>query len=188
MKGVPCALVLFLLVLAVLAAGCFQTDEEIKQAIKSDDPLVMSVATAMVQVKNPGISFCYSPTYQIIEQLTNPGNPKDIDHCVQFFAVQLGDTTQCWRINRGAPMTKCFLLIASKKNDVGICDQIPQTSDMQAYLPLDCQWEVAIKNNNQAACNAMGSHKISRMFIGEMSKQTCLARLASGQGVGESTT
>jgi hypothetical protein len=25
------------------------------------------------------------------------------------------------------------------------------------------------------------------MFIGEMSRQTCLARLASGQGVGEST-
>jgi hypothetical protein len=33
----------------------------------------------------------------------------------------------------------------------------------------------------------MGNEKISRMFVGEMSQQTCLARLASGQGVGEST-
>jgi hypothetical protein len=33
----------------------------------------------------------------------------------------------------------------------------------------------------------MGNTRISRMIIGEESQQTCLARLASGQGVGEST-
>jgi hypothetical protein len=46
---------------------------------------------------------------------------------------------------------------------------------------------VAIKNNNPEACRQMGTSKISRMFIGEMSQKTCQARLASGQGVGEST-
>jgi hypothetical protein len=33
----------------------------------------------------------------------------------------------------------------------------------------------------------MGSQKISRMIVGEMSRKTCLARLASGEGIGEST-
>jgi len=33
----------------------------------------------------------------------------------------------------------------------------------------------------------MGSQKISRMFIGEISQQACKQRLASGQGVGMST-
>jgi hypothetical protein len=84
-------------------------------------------------------------------------------------------------------MTKCFVLIASKKNDPAICSTVPSTSDPQAYLKIDCLWEVAIRNNNQAACTAMGSQTISRMVIGEMSRKTCLARLASGQGVGEST-
>jgi hypothetical protein len=45
-----------------------------------------------------------------------------------------------------------------------------------------------MKNNNPAACNAMGNQRISRMFIGEMSKQTCNQRLASGQAVGGSLT
>jgi hypothetical protein len=64
---------------------------------------------------------------------------------------------------------------------------MPSTSDPQAYLKIDCLWEVAIKNNNKAACQAMGSGKISRMVIGEMSRKTCLARLASGEGVGRTT-
>ncbi len=84
-------------------------------------------------------------------------------------------------------MTKCYLLIASKKNDPAICNEVPDTSDMQAYLKVDCLWEVAIKNNNPDACRKMGSERISRMFIGEESRETCLARLASGKGVGVST-
>ena len=56
------------------------------------------------------------------------------------------------------------------------------TNDMQAYLKIDCLWEVAIRNNNPAACEAMGSQKISRMFIGEISQQTCLA--AAGERPG----
>jgi hypothetical protein len=119
--------------------------------------------------------------------VSNPGEKFDPDHCIQFFAVQAGDTSQCPNIKRGAPMTKCYVLIASKKNDPEICNQVPETNDMQAYLKIDCLWEVAIKNNNADACRKMGSSKISRMIIGEESQQTCLARLASGRGVGEST-
>jgi hypothetical protein len=119
--------------------------------------------------------------------MAGPGQKTDRDHCYQAVAAEMGDTALCYTIKRGAPETKCFVMIAGNKNDPAICDTMPSTSDPQGYLKTDCLWEVAIRNDNQAACNAMGSKKISRMFIGEMSRQTCLARLASGQGVGEST-
>jgi hypothetical protein len=133
-------------------------------------------------LKSPPASICSSPAVSLVLQsMAEPGKESDRDHCYQAVAVEMGDTSLCWNIDRGAPKTKCFLLIAAKKNDPGICNEIPDTSDIQAYLPLDCQWEVAMKNNNKAACEAMGNQRISRMFIGEMSRQTCLARLASGQ-------
>lgn len=136
------------------------------------------------ELENPYASVCDSPAAEI--GYLSSGS-LDRDHCYQQVAVTAGDTTLCQKIDRDPPMTKCYLLIAAKKNDAAVCNQVPPTNDPQAYLKIDCLWEVAIKNNNKAACEAMGSQKISRMFIGEMSRQTCLARLASGQGVGAST-
>lgn len=105
----------------------------------------------------------------------------DRDHCYQEVAVRTENLPLCEKVNRDPPMTKCYLRIAAKQNNPAICDQIPPTTDAQAYLKIDCLWEVAMKNNNKAACEAMGNQKISRMFMGEMSRQTCIQRLVIGQ-------
>jgi len=184
MTRVLLVLVLFLAAMPVLVTGPVSA----AQAPGDVNPGNSFLDTTLAGLKNPLISPCSSPGWKLIYMfVSNPGEEFSADHCIQFFAVQAGDTSQCSGIQRGAPMTKCYCLIASKKNDPSVCDQVPPTSDLQAYLKIDCLWEVAIKNNNPAACEAMGTEKISRMFIGEMSRQTCLARLASGQGVGEST-
>ena len=184
MKRVPIALVLFLVVTSVLVTGPVAA----AQTSGDGNPLNSVLDSTLAEINNPILSPCSSPAWKLVYMfVSNPGEKFDPDHCIQFFAVQAGDTSQCPNIKRGAPMTKCFVLIASKKNDPAICSTVPSTSDPQAYLEIDCLWEVAIRNNNQAACTAMGSQTISRMVIGEMSRQTCLARLASGQGVGEST-
>jgi hypothetical protein len=184
MKRVPGVLVLLLVVTSVLVTSPVAAI----QASGNGNPLNSVLDSTVEGIKNPLLSPCYSPAWKLVYRfVSNPGEEFDPDHCIQFFAVQAGDTTKCPNIKRGAPMTKCYCLIASKKNDPAICDQVPPTNDFQAYLKIDCLWEVAIKNNNRDACTAMGTEKISRMFIGEMSQKTCLARLAGGQGVGEST-
>jgi hypothetical protein len=188
MKGLLSVLALLLLVTTVLVAGTVQPGGQMASDTGNADILSRIIAAITGGINHPLTSVCTSPAFTIYEQVTNPdGESKDLDHCIQFFAVQAGDTSQCADIQRGAPKTKCYCLIASKKNDPAVCDQVPQTNDIQAYLKIDCLWEVAIKNNNADACQQMGNAKISRMIIGEMSQQTCLARLASGQGVGEST-
>jgi hypothetical protein len=169
-----------------VAASVLVTGPAAAQA--SGDPLTLILNSAQAEMKDPVTTPCYSPGWMLIYKfVSNPGEEFNADHCIQFFAVQAGDTSQCAGVKRGAPKTKCVAMIAGNKNDPAICNKMPSTSDPQAYLKIDCLWEVAIKNNNQAACNAIGSQKISRMFIGEMSKQTCLAKLASGDGVGRST-
>ena len=188
MKGTLPPFTIGLLICSVCIAGCVLDKSDTNE---DADPILVSFAQAVAQMQNPIGSACDSPIFYIINSLYNTDNEKkvpDKDHCYQAEAVALGDTAQCWNINRGAPKTKCFLLIAAKKNDISICDQIPETSDMQAYLKVDCLWEVAMKNNNPAACNAMGNERISRMFIGEMSMQTCNQRLAGGQAAGGSLT
>jgi hypothetical protein len=184
MKRVPLVLVLLLVATLVLVT----VPVNAAQASGNGNPGNSFLDITLAGIKNPLISPCSSPGWKLIYRfVSNPGEEFNADHCIQFFAVQAGDTSQCPNIKRGAPMTKCYCLIASKKNDPSVCDQVPPTSDLQAYLKIDCLWEVAIRNNNPAACEAMGTQKISRMFVGEMSQQTCLAHLASGQGVGEST-
>lgn len=181
MNGLHSVVALLLLVTAVLVAGSLQTGSPLTAAAGNSDIVTRIITDITSGIAHPLTSVCTSPAFTIYEQVTNPdGISNDLDHCIQFFAVQTGDTSQCPNIKRGAPMTKCYLLIASKKNDPAICDQIPQTNDMQAYLKNDCLWDVAIQNNNPAACEAMGTQKISRMLIGEISRQTCLARLGSG--------
>ena len=184
MQRIACLPAFLLVIALVLLTG----PAAASPASGDGDPLSAVIGSVSAEMQNPILSPCSSPGWMIVYRyITNPGEEFNADHCIQFFAVQAGDTTQCEGIQRGAPKTKCYCLIASNKNDPSICNQVPATSDPQAYLKIDCWWEVAIRNNNPAACQAMGNTKISRMFIGEMSKQTCLARLASGQGVGAST-
>jgi hypothetical protein len=177
MKRVHCVLVLFLVVTLVLVTGPVTATP----ASGNGNPVNSILDNTLAEITNPLISPCSSPAWKLVYMfVSNPGEAFDPDHCIQFIAVQTRDISQCPNIKRGAPKTKCYLLIAAKKNDPAICNQIPSTSDPQAYLKIDCLWEVATVNNNQAACTAMGSQKISRMIIGEMSKKTCLQRLASG--------
>ena len=183
MKRIPSVLILILAVTSVLVIVPVAA-----QVSGNGNLLNVVLDSAGAEIKNPLTTPCYSPGWMLVYKfVSNPGEEFNADHCIQFFAVQAGDTAQCADIKRGAPKTKCFVMIAGNKNDPSICNKIPSTSDPSAYLKVDCLWEVAIRNNNPAACNAMGSQKISRMIIGEMSKQTCLARLASGTGVGGST-
>lgn len=190
MKILP-FLLLVLLVLAMLVTGSVESGMRPPSDMKDAgvlDRIIAELNWEINGLSHPLATACNSPAFTGYEIFTASGDAaKDLDHCIQFVAVQAGDTAQCDGIERGAPKTKCYCLIASKKNDPSLCDQVPPTNDMQAYLPIDCLWEVAIKNNNPDACEAMGSKSISRMFIGEMSRQTCLQRLASGQGVGAST-
>lgn len=182
---------LILLVSATLVAGSVGTGIRPPSASEHAgmvDRFVAELNWEISGLTRPLTTACNSPLFNTYEMFIAGGEKsKDLDHCIQFFAVQAGDISQCDGIGRGAPRTKCYCLIASKNNDPAICNQVPVTSDPQAYLKIDCLWEVALKNNNQAACEAMGSQKISRMFVGEISRQTCIQRLASGQGVGVST-
>lgn len=174
-------LLILLLLLAVLAAGPAAASSG------GDNALDVIIAAFNAEMKTPVLTPCDSPAWKMIyTNVVSPGEDFDADHCIQFVAVRAADTSLCSGIKRGAPKTKCFALIAGNTNNPAICNKMPSTSDPQAYLKIDCLWEVAIKNDNKAACNAI-NRKISRMIIGEMSKQTCLARLASGQGVGETT-
>ena len=160
MKGCSYALVILLL-FCLLTAGCMELQyADLAWVFEPQEPLG---------------SVCTSPAARLLK----PAG-LDQDHCYQQVAVNTGNLPLCDKIRRGAPMTKCYMLIAAKQNDPALCSQIPTTSDPQAYLKIDCLWEVATVNNNPAACKAMGTSKISRMFMGEMSQQTCLARLAGG--------
>ena len=184
MKSIFCMLALLLLAAPVMAEISF----DLNLPSGSGDPISSITDAATTEIQNPTLSPCISPAWKLVSAfIINHGEEFDPAHCYQFFAVQAGDISQCSLIQRDPPKTKCFTMIAGNKNDAGICDQMPSTSDPQAYLKIDCLWEVAIKNNNKAACQAMGSGKISRMVIGEMSRQTCLARLKSGDGVGRTT-
>ena len=187
MNGLSSVLALLLLVSAVVVAGSVQAGTSQLADTGGSDPFSRIIANIQGGISHPLTSVCTSPAFMVYERVMNPGGEsKDLDHCIQFFAVQAGDTSQCPGIKRGAPMTKCYLLIASKKNDPAICDLIPPTNDMQAYLKNDCLWDVAIQNNNPVACETMGDTKITRMLIGEMSRQTCQARLSGGQTGGGS--
>jgi hypothetical protein len=188
---VPALLLILLLVSALLFTGTIESGIRPPSDMKNagiSDRFFAELNWEINGLAHPLTTACNGPLFNTYEYFMATGEEsKDLDHCIQFFAVQAGDTTQCEGIERGAPRTKCYCLIASKRNDPAVCDQVPLTDDIQAYLKADCLWEVAIKNNNPAACEAMGNLKISRMFVGEISQQTCRQRLASGQGVGMST-
>jgi hypothetical protein len=183
MKRAPRLFILTLLLLAVLFTGPVAAASS-----GNGDPVNAVIDSTRAELKNPLLSPCSSPAWKLVYRyVVSPGEEFDPDHCIQFVAVRTADISLCSDIKRGAPKTKCFALIAGNTNDPAICSRMPSTSDPQAYLKIDCLWEVAIRDNNEAACNAMGSQKISRMIVGEMSRKTCLARLASGEGIGEST-
>ncbi len=191
MKALLSLLLLLLLVSAVLVTGSVQSVARPPADMGNSgilDRVIAEFQWEIAGLTHPLSTACSGPVFNTYEYFMSTGQESnDIDHCIQFVAVQSGDTAQCDGIQRGAPKTKCYCLIASKKNDPAICNEVPMTNDMQAYLKIDCLWEVAIRNNNPEACRQIGSAKISRMFIGEMSQNACLARLASGQGVGAST-
>ena len=163
MKGYPYVLAILLL-FCIFATGC------------SELMGITGMTPWTYDFQEPLGSVCTSPAAKLLK----PAG-LDQDHCYQQVAVNTGALPLCDKIKRGAPMTKCYMLIAAKQNDPTVCDQVPQTNDPQAYLKIDCLWEVATVNNNPAACREMGTSKISRMFIGEMSQQTCLQRLAAGK-------
>lgn len=171
MKGYPYVLVI-LLIFCIFSTGCSELMD------------ITGMTAWMYDTEEPFGSVCTSPSAKLLGTAAG----LDRDHCYQQMAVNMGDLTLCDKVERDPPMTKCYMLIAAKQNNPAVCDQVPPTNDPQAYLKIDCLWEVAMVNNNNAACEALGSRKVSRMFIGEMSRQSCLARLASGQaGTGRLT-
>ncbi len=147
------AVPVFALLLLVCAAGCLEME------------VIMS------ELSSPLGSACESPAAGALDSAG-----LDKDHCYQQVAVNAGDLSLCDKIEREPPMTKCYMLIAIKNGDSRICSKIPAASDPQSYLPLDCLWEVAQKTNDPSVCEEMGTEKISRMFVGEISKETCLAK------------
>ena len=185
MKSILLVLILLLLASPVMAELSVSFDPG---QIGGGDPIGTMTGAVQSEIQNPTVSPCSSPVWKLVSLVvSSSGQEFDPDHCYQFIAVQEGDTAQCDLIQSDPPKTKCYAMIAGDRNDYKICNQMPASSDPVSYLKVDCFWEVAIKNNNPDACRAMGSQKISRMAVGEMSRTTCLARLKSGQGVGEST-
>jgi len=131
---------------------------------------------------NPAGSVCSSPAFKLAMKFTTADADAasgDTDHCYQAIAVNLGDLSMCNNIQRGAPMTKCYMMIAANKGDSSICHQIPDTPDPQAYLTADCLMEVARKTRDPAVCAELKKVSINRMFIGEISQQSCLQQLAN---------
>jgi hypothetical protein len=121
----------------------------------------------------------------LINRLTSDPDAKtggviDPDHCYQAVAVNLGDTALCEQIGRSPPRTKCYLLIAERTGSSAPCSMIPeQLTSMEDYTQAECLYGLAVKTKNPQFCKEMGVRNISRMFIGEISQATCLARVYS---------
>jgi hypothetical protein len=136
---------------------------------------------------NPAGSVCSSPAFKLASKVvardadTGEGGGIDPDHCYQAIAVNLGDTSLCQNINRPAPRSKCYLLIAEKQGSTDACFLMPEVLEsMDSYAQIECIQSVAIRTGNGRFCDEMGIRNISRMFTGEVSKEACYQRVASG--------
>jgi hypothetical protein len=128
----------------------------------------------------------------LINRLTSDPDAKtggviDPDHCYQAVAVNLGDTSLCQQIKRPAPRSKCYLLIAEKYGNPQVCSLMPSSLEsMDSYSQIECIDSVAVKTGDRSICDEIGTRKISRMFIGEISKTTCYQHVANGRSGGSS--
>jgi hypothetical protein len=137
---------------------------------------------------NPAGSVCSSPAFKLASKIVardadagEGGGGIDTDHCYQAIAVNLGDTSLCQNINRPAPRSKCYLLIAERQGSTDACFLMPEVLEsMDSYAQIECIQSVAIKTGNSRFCDEMGIRNLSRMFTGEVSKTACYQRVASG--------
>jgi hypothetical protein len=144
---------------------------------------------------NPAGSICSSPAFKLASKVVardadagEGGGGIDPDHCYQAVAVNLGDTSLCQNINRPAPRSKCYLLIAERQGSTDACFLMPEVLEsMDSYAQIECIQSVAIKTGDSRICDEMGIRNISRMFTGEVSKTACYQRVASGSSTGGSS-
>jgi hypothetical protein len=104
----------------------------------------------------------------------------DPDHCYQDAAIRKSDTELCEKIESPPPRTKCYMLIAEKDGDKDICEKMQNYPGPGEYSRLECLQMVAVKTNNPAVCDLMGTASVSYMFTGEVSKQSCCKAVSSG--------
>jgi len=143
---------------------------------------------------NPAGSVCTSPAFLLASEVVaghaeagDGGGGIDTDHCYQAIAVNLGDASLCQNINRPAPRSKCYLLIAEKAGSTVFCNLMPENLEsMDSYAQIECIQSVAIKTGDSRLCDEMGIRNLSRMFTGEVSRQACYQRVASGSSTGGS--
>jgi len=155
-------------------------------------PEQLAEATRKARTKggslNPAGSVCESPAFKLASKVVardaDAGEGRggiDPDHCYQAIAVNLGDTSLCQNINRAAPRSKCYLLIAEKQGSTDACYLMAEPLEsMDSYAQIECIQTVALKTHNSQICDEMGDRKISRMFIGLTNTSTCYQRVASG--------
>jgi hypothetical protein len=179
MKGYPYALVLVLF-LCVVFSGCMGYIGFL--GLDTD---------WILEPEEPADSACASPAVKVVNAVTGSGNGEggaiDKDHCYQAVAVNLRDTELCKKIERAAPRSKCYLLIADKYSDPSVCSQMPATLEsMDSYSQMECLQTVAIKMGDSSVCDQIGDRKIRRMITGEISREACRQYVASGDTRGRS--
>jgi hypothetical protein len=108
-----------------------------------------------------------------LEELTG----SDRDHCYQQLAIKSGNPELCAKVERNAPETKCYLLIAEAKKDPYICLSI-DTRDNDAYTQAECFQKVAVASKDVSVCDMMGDQRAStNLGMNTYSKEDCYAAL-----------
>jgi hypothetical protein len=85
----------------------------------------------------------------------------DSDHCIQFGAVQSGNTDTCDKIagssfsGQNPPKDKCYLMTAVNLGRYDICDKI--AGGMNSYTRDECRLEVAIAKQDRETCDKLRS-------------------------------
>jgi hypothetical protein len=162
--------------------------------VATPEQLAEATRRARSQSPNPAGSICTSPAFRLASKVMardadagGSGGGIDPDHCYQAIAVNMGDTSLCQHINRPAPRSKCYLLIAERQGSTDSCFLMPEVLEsMDSYSQIECIQSVAIKTGDSRFCDEMGIRNISRMFTGTVSREVCYQRVAGSPGAGGS--
>jgi len=102
----------------------------------------------------------------------------DDDHCAQREAVASVDPAKCEDIERDAPRSKCYVLLAEKTGSIEYCGNI--TSGFGTYSKEECIQMVAINKKDPSICEQIGAgfqsgtSDMTQVGISGVSKKICL--------------
>lgn len=106
----------------------------------------------------------------------------EADHCYQDAAIRMSNPEVCEDVQRAAPKSKCYLLVAEKTGDLETCEDI--TPGFATYDKQQCYQLIAIQTQNASICNMMGNyqHYGNDISPGGISKDICLEEVEAESG------